>query len=84
MTPIHIEIMLHYSRGYPFPPNSPGGGPLLEVQKQLLDWGLIEHESDYPGHEHPLNFKVTDKGRAYVEQLCKVGPPTKQVWVYEP
>lgn len=78
MTPLHIEIMLHYydyERDRDFPgSNGINSGPMRREFGALVEEGLLK-----------LNpYEITAKGRAYVEQLCKVEPPTKQVWVYEP
>ena len=77
MTPLHIEIMLHYNSGATdyrdgdFTAVSVSGAILLLEQK-----GLIENM----GLRCSPRYLITEGGRMYVESLCQVRPPVKR-WV---
>lgn len=71
MTPLHIEILLHYySSPTPFPGSSQAGD---EYTTDLHNCGLIDPCGNGV-------YKTTQKGDAHVEQLCQLPLPT-QVWV---
>lgn len=73
MTPLHIEILMHYyTRG--------GHPPMLtptwyEYRDHLeRTWGLIEPDT------HSDCFHVTEKGSVWINAILSV-PFPKQVWV---
>lgn len=71
-TPLHLKLLLHaYSHPEPWPHN---GGCAHEYEQQLVLSGLIQSHAS--GHY----YECTQKGRAHVEQLCRLPFPT-QVWM---
>lgn len=78
MTPLHINLMLHYhttpapyAERDPEHANSPA---VLSMRAELIKWGLIEPSSD------GTTWCSTEKGSAYVKHLCAVQVPIAQ-WV---
>jgi hypothetical protein len=74
MTPLHIEIMLHY---YAMGDDFMGGDFSAPAVREFVDWlnakGMIEPSS----RDRPVlvAYVITDKGRAYVDYLCAVPLP---------
>ena len=71
LTPLHIEIMLHYAcTSSPFP--RLGAPACAEYAQQLYVEGLLMDDG--------AGFKATDKGKAWIHYLCEVPFPIQQ-WV---
>ena len=71
MTPIAIEILLHFHAS-PLPhPLSAYPAVAAEIESQLKN-GLIEPDKGA--------YRTTERGKAHVQQLCNLPFPT-QMWV---
>ncbi len=71
MTPLAIEILLHFHVS-PLPhPLSAYPAVAAEIESQLNN-GLIEEEK--------ASYRTTERGKAHVQQLCNLPFPT-QMWV---
>lgn len=70
MTPLAIEILLHFHVS-PLPhPLSAYPAVADEIESQLRD-GLIEEEK--------ASYRTTERGKAHIRQLCNLPFPT-QMW----
>lgn len=78
MSPLGIEIMLHYfCRCCDWDRPSPASDELLI---RLVDTGMLEHRNA----SHEQRYEITPRGSAYVEFLKKVPIPTRrEVWTVE-
>jgi hypothetical protein len=74
MTPLHLEILLHYMSG--IGDYSPKSEVSMEFTLQLESWGLIDR-SGIPG--------VTLKGSAWLNRALQTPLPTlKWTWEAQP
>jgi len=80
MTPLHIQIMLHYyARVTPYAEHEPEHrySPAVKEYTQQLIVANMLTSSQSSGV-----YVVTEKGRAYVEALKAVKEPvSKEIWV---
>ena len=76
-TPLHLTILFHHlgqRQHY-----TPDTDTSREYLKDLIAAGLVEMDMSGPGHPM-FNYNATEKGRAHIENLCKVPLPVKK-WV---
>lgn len=67
-TQLHLEIVLHYHVSpEPFPREN---SCIAEYRSHLIADGLVEEESS--------QFRITDKGKVFVEMLCSTPLPTSK------
>lgn len=71
MTPLHIEIMLHY---YAMGDDFRGGDFSAPAVGEFLEW-LDDEKMIYRSLSGHPKFRITDKGRAYVDYLRAVPLP---------
>lgn len=78
MTPLHIQLMLHYyAVAEPYAKNDlehATSRAVSDYTKELLEYGLIVKDVG------PSGFKSTDRGNAYVQMLCNLPLPVCK-WV---
>jgi len=74
MTPLHIELMIHYY-AHCEPTYNPEAPAVKEYTLDLLKEGLID-ESATSGS----GYVSTDKGKAFVEKICETPIPV-QTWI---
>ncbi len=75
MTPLHIEIALHYSKSRDSDAAAYTGrdsDAAAQIHREFADAGLLEIAGDNK------RWKVTERMRLYVEALCAVPLPVKQ------
>lgn len=70
-----LEVILHHS--YDPGPYEPRGPATIEAEGRLLKDGLIEPD---PVHDRLNTFRVTERGRVFVNALKNVPLPV-QAWV---
>ena len=73
MTPLHIEIALHYSRSKSSEVTAYVGrdsDATARIHRQFADAGLLEFAGD------SKHWKATELMRRYVENLCRVSLPS--------
>ena len=69
MTPLHLEILMHYFvSGTMFPRSTP---TITEYQGHLVELGLLDTE-----------LSVTEKGKLWIERVLNTPMPV-QKWVWE-
>ncbi len=79
MTPLHIDIMLHYNIGDSDYRDGDFSAPAVrEFVQDLITYDLLER---FPQDED-CKFKcgITEKGRAWINGLCQTPMPV-QKWV---
>lgn len=73
MTPIKLEILLHYYYAYELHPNSETPAARDAIVYLIASDLLIEGGDDQP-------FDVTERGVAYIKHLLTIPFPVKQ-WI---
>lgn len=80
LTPLQLEFLLftYYSPGVYH--NS--SGPVTEARKMFIEMGVIGIHENY--EEGNSGLFVTEKGRAWVEEILRTPQPVKkEIWVVE-
>lgn len=77
MTPLHIEIMLHYNAS---PDDYREGDFSAPAVREALDLFLSEYLIEHGGRRPSTNYQITDRGLAYVRFLCEMPLPVNS-WV---
>lgn len=72
MTPLQIDIMLHY---YAMGDDYREGDFSAPAVKESIDW-LDDERMILRTLSGNPQYRITDKGRAYVDYLCSVPLPT--------
>ena len=84
MTPLHVQILLHY-QGRPTPYSAENRDHQLapatvEYHADLVRDGLLDRLAD--PNEYGCSFLITDRGRALVTAICNTPlPQLVKVWV---
>ena len=79
ITPLHIEIMLHYNiGGSDYRDGDFSASAVREYINQLHEENLLEAVPEY--QECTLKYFITDKGLVWIDCLCKTPMPI-QKWV---
>lgn len=79
MTPLHIEMLLHYyTRPGDYRDGDFSASAVSEYLAQLLENGLIGPLQD-EGPEERTAYQITDKGKFLVNVICNMPMPV-QSW----
>lgn len=80
MTPLHIDILIHYHTR-PTEYGKEDDNFYAPAVREAVDWmvGANLLESSDPGDD--ASFRTTDKGDAYIDAICTLPLPEKKtVW----
>lgn len=85
MTPLEIEILMHYGcKGGDYRNGDHSAPAVREAIGRFLDDGLLTHEGFVPEYIRPgvlaARYSVTTRCRVYLEAVCEVPLPI-QKWI---